>query len=256
MYTMRHRHKRPSLLAQMIDLFLMELTNWRWSWRTLVLTGTITPMLGIVALGVFAHNAGRETQAYILTGNVVLSLMFGNLEKVQSRFVYMRFTGALDYFATLPVQRYMLILAILFSFLLLSLPSLIVTIIFGSLFLGIPLALNSLILVTVPLCAIPLAAIGALIGTSARTPESAGSISLLVTFLLVGLGPVVIPPNHLPRLMILLGYLSPATYAASALRQTLLGPLTGEIVIDLALLAAFGIVSLWVVGRRMDWRQK
>ncbi len=56
--------------------------------------------------------------------------------------------------------------------------------------------------------------------------------------------------------MILLGYLSPATYAASALRQTLLGPLTGEIVIDLALLAAFGIVSLWVVGRRMDWRQK
>src|SRR5258708_35861464 len=93
MYTMRHRHKRPSLLAQMIDLFLMELTNWRWSWRTLVLTSTITPMLGIVALGVFAHNAGRETQAYILTGNVVLSLMFGNLEKVQSRFVYMRFTG-------------------------------------------------------------------------------------------------------------------------------------------------------------------
>lgn len=81
-------------------------------------------------------------------------------------------------------------------------------------------------------------------------------ISLLVTFLLVGLGPVVIPPNRLPRFMILLGYLSPATYAASALRQTLLGPLTGEIVIDLALLAAFGIVSLWVVGRRMDWRQK
>lgn len=256
MYTMRHRHKRPSLLAQVIDLFLMELTNWRWSWRTLVITGTITPMLGIVALGVFAHNASRETQAYILTGNVVLSLMFGNLEKVQSRFIYMRFTGALDYFATLPVQRYTLIVAILSSFLLLSLPSLIITIIFGSLFLGIPLAPNSLILVTVPLCAIPLAAIRALIGTSARTPESAGSISLLVTFLLVGLGPVVIPPNRLPRFMILLGYLSPATYAASALRQTLLGPLTGEIVIDLALLAAFGIVSLWVVGRRMDWRQK
>ena len=55
--------------------------------------------------------------------------------------------------------------------------------------------------------------------------------------------------------MVTLGRFSPATYAASALRQALLGPLTGQIVLDLAALAGFTAVVLWLVGRKMDWRQ-
>jgi len=55
-----------------------------------------------------------------------------------------------------------------------------------------------LILIVVPLSAISLAGIGALIGSSARTPQEAGSISLLTTLVLVGLGPVVVPPGDCP----------------------------------------------------------
>jgi ABC-2 type transport system permease protein len=80
-----------------MDLFLMELTNWRWSWRTIALTSAIAPMLSIIALGSFAQGSGRETLAYILTGNLVMALMFGNLDNVASRLVYMRFAGTLDY---------------------------------------------------------------------------------------------------------------------------------------------------------------
>jgi hypothetical protein len=50
--------------------------------------------------------------------------------------------------------------------------------------------------------AIPMAGIGALIGNSARTPQEAGSISFLVTFLMFGLGPVVIPPERLPGVVL------------------------------------------------------
>ncbi len=250
-----NRTEGQAVLAQLGDLLLMELTNWRWSWRTLVITGTITPLLSMLALGVFSRGSGSETAAYILTGNVVLSLMFGIMEKLQSRFMFMRITGALDYFATLPVQRYVLVLAIVLSFLVLLLPSLVVIIAVGALVLDVSLKVNALILLVIPLCAIPLSGIGALIGASARTPEEAGEISLLITFVLLGLGPVVIPADRLPGIVLVLGWFSPATYAASALRQTLLGPLTPRLLLDLAVLAGLSILIFWLVSRKMQWRQ-
>jgi ABC-2 type transport system permease protein len=100
-----------------------------------------------------------------------------------------------------------------------------------------------------------MAGIGALIGSVARTPQEAGSLSLLVTLVMLGLGPVLIPPSRLPDVMLILGRFSPATYAASALRQALLGPLTGQIVLDLMVLAGVTVIILWLVGRKMDWRQ-
>ena len=249
--------RNPSpLLIQLLDLFLMELTNWRWAWRATVITGTIAPLLSLLALGVFARDSGRETLAYVLTGNMVLSLMFGNLDRVQSRFCFMRAVGTLDYFATLPIQKYNLILATVLSFLLLSLPSLLVMVVVGSLVLGIRVAPHPAILVVIPLAAISLSGIGALIGVSVRRPEEGGSLSLVVTMVLTALGPVIIPPARLPAIMLALGRLSPATYAASAFRQALLGPMSGRILLDLLALAGFAAISLWVVGRKMDWRGK
>lgn len=246
----------PALLTQVYDLLMIELTNWRWSWRSSVIVGALAPLLSIVALGLFARDSGPRTLAYILTGNAVISLMFGNMDKLQSHFCFIRFQGTLDYLATLPIRRYALIVAAMLAFLLLSLPSLAATVLLGSLYLRVPLHLHPLLLAVVPLCALPLAGIGALIGTTARGPQEAGSLSLLVTLALAGLGPVVVPPERLPGIMLALGRLSPATYAASALRQALLGPVTGQLLADLAVLAAISALVLWLVGHKMDWRQR
>jgi ABC-2 type transport system permease protein len=249
------RHQ-PSILVQLVDLFLIEFTNWRWSWRGMVILGMIAPLTSILALGIFARDSGQEALAYVLSGNVVLALMFENQNKVQSHFTFMRFQGTLDYYATLPIRKHAVILAVVCSFLLLSVPSLTVTVFLGSLVLDVPLKLSPLILIVVPACVIPMAGIGALIGTSARTPQEAGSLSLLVMTVMLGLGPVVIPPERLPDVVLALGRFSPATYAASALRQALLGPVTGQIVRDLAALAGFGVVVFVLVGRKMDWRHR
>jgi ABC-2 type transport system permease protein len=53
-----------------------------------------------------------------------------------------------------------------------------------------------------------------------------------------------------------IGLLSPATYAASALRQTVLGvPDSLPLALDVAALVAIMLVLLRLVGQRMDWRQ-
>ncbi len=79
-----------------------------------------------------------------------------------------------------------------------------------------------------------------------KTGETAGK---------AGPGPVVVPPERLPRLLVLLGRFSPATYAASGFRQALLGPVTPRIWLDLTVLALVSVAITWLVVRKMDWRQ-
>jgi ABC-2 type transport system permease protein len=244
----------PSPWVQLTSLLFIEMTNWRWSWRSMLVTGTLAPLLSILGLGIFARDSGPQALAYVLTGNLVLSLMFGNMGAVQSHVAFLRFRGSLEYFATLPVRRSILVLAMVLAFTALSAPSLVVTLAAGSAFLQVPLRLHPLLLVVAPLCSLPLAGIGALIGATARTPEVANSLTLVVTLALIGLGPVIIPPDRLPAALLVLGRFSPATYAASALRQAVLGPVTGQVWIDLAVLAGVGALVFWVVGKKLDWR--
>jgi ABC-2 type transport system permease protein len=242
--------------VQLLDLTLIQLTNWRWSWRTTLLTSLITPILSTLALGVFAAGSGPETLGHIITGNVVLSLLFGTVGNVSSNFAYMRVVGMLDYLATLPLYRVALILASVFAFLALSLLPAILTLMIGALILEVRLVLSPWVIVVIPLISMTLCGLGALIGVMCRSIESVGSISTLTTFGLVMLGPIVIPANRLPDLIQTISLLSPATYAASALRQVVLGiPDRIPLGVDLLVLSAIMVGLLWLVSQRLDWRQ-
>jgi ABC-2 type transport system permease protein len=243
-------------LAEWGDLVLIQLANWRWSWRGALLTGLITPLFGIAALGLFARPAGPEALRYVLSGNVVISLMFGTLGRVCSNFAYMRLAGSLDYFATLPIRRGGLVLATVAAFFLLALPAVLVTLGVGAWWLDVPLAIHPLLFLVIPVSAVPLAALGALIGTATRTPTDADTWSLLLTLALAGIGPVAVPPDRLPGVLLAVGRLSPATYAADALRQVLFGPVTADLALDLGVLCALAVAILALVTRLMDWRQR
>ncbi len=253
---MQNGRNALSFPAQVIDLLLIELTNWRWSWRGMLTVATLAPLMSILALGVFARDAGPNALIYVLTGNVVMTLMFGIMSNVQSHFNFMRIMGGLDFFATLPISKYALVLAIVLGFLLLSLPSITITAGVGALILSIPLVVSPLILLVIPISAVPLAGIGAIIGLRTRNPQESNALNLVVTLILAGMGPVIIPPERLPDWMVFVGRFSPATYAASALRQTLLGSVTATLLTDLIALSFFGLVSFWLVGRFLDWRQQ
>jgi ABC-2 type transport system permease protein len=246
-----------SFFVQLVDLTLIQLTNWRWSWRSTVIISMIFPILSIGALGIFARNSGPDALAYVVTGNIVLSLLFRTVGQVSSNFSYMRVVGMLDYFATLPIYRSALILASVFAFLLLSLPSTLWTLALGALILQIPLAISPWIILVLPLMSMTLCGLGALIGLVGRTPQEVDSISTLTTFVLLALGPVIIPADALPPIVQVIGLVSPATYAASALRQVVLNmqdriPLAVDILALTALLIGF----LWLVGQRIDWRER
>lgn len=242
--------------VQLFDLTLMQLLNWRWTWRGTVIVGTTAPIVTTLALGIFAADSGLEALGYILTGNVVLSLLFVALGNVSSHFAYMRWTGRLDYFATLPIYRTALILATAIAFLILTLPSTLITLLVGALILKMPLVISPWIVIVLPVIGLSLSGLGAFIGLMGRNQQEVGNLTLLITLLLYGFGPVIIPPDRLPEVITQLSLLSPATYAASAVRQVVLGwsdrlPL----VLDVTVLTGLAIVLMGLVTRRMDWRE-
>lgn len=248
--------RRPlSWALQFVDLLRIELTNWRWTWRLALVLGTVAPLGTILALRFLLGSTDAAALAHVMAGNLTLALIFENQMRVGTHFVFMRFHGTFEYFAALPVSRSALLAAVASAFFLLSLPALLVLGTLGPLLLGLTLRPSPLLLLVVPLCALALAGTGALVGMLARTPAEAGSLGMLTSFLLAGLGPVVIPPERLPSWLVQLGYLSPATYAASALRQVLFGPLAARLLIDLSVLGLFAVVTFWGVTRRLDWRQ-
>ena len=242
------------LHLQFWDLFLIELSNWRWGWRNLALTGTVLPMFGILLLGSFARELGASALSFVLVGNLVMALLFEHMGKLISHFAYLKTAGSLDYFATLPIRKAVLILAASSAFFILFLPSLFVVLLGGAWILELELHLHQLAFVVIPLCALPLAGIGALIGVSFRTPEEASAVGRLLTILMLTIGPVLIPPERLPDWLVWIGFLSPATYAASALRQVILGPLSFRLLLDTTVLTGCTLISFWMVDRKMDWR--
>lgn len=246
---------RQSASAQWWDLFLMELTNWRWNWRMTLITGSLAPLFMIVLLGIFANNQERTNLAYILTGNLVIGLLFGTMTRIINRVEFLRFGGGLDFFATLPVQRFLFVFAMIASFLVFSLPALAITLLAGALWLALPLALHPLVLLVVPLCTIPLAGVGVFLGLISRGWGEASAWGYVISLLFSLVGPVMIPPERLPAALVWLGYLSPATYAASALRQVVIGPITAYLLVDLAVLAGMSALLLWLVERKMSWRE-
>jgi ABC-2 type transport system permease protein len=244
-------------LTQFIDLLLIQFTNWRWSWRSTLTINIIAPLFLIGALGAFAGADQRASLGYVLTGNLVLTLMLQGLGQVSGYFSFMRLGGGLDYLATLPIYRAALILATVTAFLVLSLPSVTITLILGSLILGLPLTPSPMLLLVIPLISVSLSGLGGLIGLIGETPEQATSLTNILTFVLFGFGPVVIPADRLPPIVNTLSLISPTTYAASALRQVLLSqPDRLPLALDIAVLLVITVVFLWLVTERLDWRAR
>jgi ABC-2 type transport system permease protein len=244
-------------LNQTLDLFLIQLTNWRWSWRTAIIQGIVVPTIGLIAFSAFAGTDDMLALSYILTGNMVFSLLFGTTDRVATHFAYIRATGMLDYFASMPLYRVSLVLATASAFLLLALPSVLAVLLIGWLILDVPVSISPLIIVVIPLITFALSGLGAIIGTLNRPLEEIGSISSLVSIVMLLLGPVMLPPDRLHPALEAVGLFSPATYAASALRHVLLLDQPNPIALEVDILVLTGTMVglLWWSGRRMQWRQ-
>jgi ABC-2 type transport system permease protein len=241
-----------------LDLYLMQLANYRWTWRWQLIGGLIAPLSFMFMINSLLGAAGMsaEAGAHVLAGNLVLSAVFTAMGNTANRFAWLKETEGLDYYATLPIRRSAMVATVVLAFVTLSLPSMGATVLLGRLLFGLPLAPHPLALVVLILTALSLAALGATIGILSPNVETQSVISNLALFLLVFLSPVLVPLERLPGLLQLTSRLMPVSYAVAALRHLLVGTVNAAVLRDLAILAAFAVVALFVAAGRLDWRRR
>ncbi|MEU4805800.1 ABC transporter permease [Actinosynnema sp. NPDC023587] len=228
-------------LDQLSILCLVQLRNWRWTWKPMLVMGIATPALIMFALAALSGDRGGDDAVHIAGGAITLTLMFQNTNRVAQNFAYMKAMGTLDLFRTMPVSLNALTYATVTSFFFLSLPGVVATLLVARLFLDVDVRPGLVAVPVLLLAAWALAGLGAAIGALCRSPETSSSVSLATSMALLFLGPVYIPADRLPDWLTALSHASPSTYASSAVRAAFFGQPTDGLWLDLVVLLVFGI---------------
>lgn len=234
---------------------MIQLSNWRWSWRQQIVLGLLVPIASLSILASVTSGSDVQLRSRLLIGGILTSVMIQNQGLVAMNFAFMKAHEADGFFETLGIPSWMLPLATVACFTLLSVPSVACALIIGPHILGVSVPWS---LATIPillLAAVCVGFVGAAIGKLARNPPESSTISQAVNFFLVGAGAVLVPVDRVPRWSHWLGYINPAQYAADALRGPLLEGHSAALTRDALVLAALTTV-IASITTALPWRER
>lgn len=235
-------------------LFMVQMLEERRWWMPIVLVTAFFPLVMVFGLGIIGSGQTRAGLAYIITGSTIVSLTTVGVTVVAQELAQMKEQGVFLYYASLPVAKGSLLLAVLASRLVLQLPGILGALVGGSLLYGYHLSPNPLLLLILPLTALALSGAGAAMGILIPSLQLVNVLSQFALFVVLFCAPVMIPIDRLPLPLQWFGLLLPPSYAADALRRVITGISDPRLLLDLAILAGFAALSLVGVTRGLRWR--
>jgi ABC-2 type transport system permease protein len=238
--------RTSSQLERFTTLLRMQLARVRTSWRPYLIVSSAMP-LGIAVLlrAIMDPKQVDRFGEQIVAGSAVLAIAMTAIVMLAQRIAALKESGGLDFYSSLPVKRWMLVLAILVSFAIFSLPGTVIVSVLGAMLFDLSL---TALWAAVPVWALgsfALAGLGVGVGLAAPDEQLAGMYSNLVMMAVLFLG--IIPTGRLPGWLEPVRAILPSTYAVDALKPGLAGSFTSGQVWDLLLLAVFGTLFFWAV---------
>lgn len=199
--------------------------------------GIMVLLRGVVSPGEAA------ARAQIVAGSTVLVVAFVALNLLAQRFGMLRGSGALDYYAALPVPPGAVVLGTAASYATFTVPGSVVTAAIGVALYGLPVAPLALLPAVVVLAGASLAGLGAVLGLAIPRPELATLAGQLGMSAVVFLD--LVPADRMPWPVAALRAAVPSTYAADAFADAFRAhPRWWIISGDLAVCAAVAAVTL------------
>lgn len=223
-------------------LLRIQMARLRTAWRPYVIVSSAMP-LGIAVLlrAVMEPDQVRDLGAQIVAGSAVLAVSMTAVVMLAQRVAWLKESGALDYYQTLPVGRASVAAAILVSFAIFSLPGTIIVLTLGAALFDLSLAAAPAAVPVWALGSLALAGVGVAIGFAAPDEQLAGMISNLVMMAVLFLG--ILPDARLPEWLDPVRAVLPSTYAVDALKPGLSGSGGVLPVTPLLVLAGFAALS-------------
>jgi ABC-2 type transport system permease protein len=207
----------------------------------------------------FVHTTGaggsREELRYLAGGALAASLTMGPAVMLCARLGLAREHQEFDYWATLPVPKVSLVLALCTGHLLFSLPGVAAMLAIGYFLLGVPLSGVLAVLPLVPLAALAMAGIGAFLGSRAPNSIVGNLLGNLVLAVALFLSPVMTELSAYPAVLRAVAYAVPTTYVADAFRHVLdAGPTYAPLVVDIAVMGGLAALLVALTHWLLDWR--
>lgn len=242
------------LLRQYVIVLLAHLSSYRRSWVFQTFLSLIVPFALIFAAKSLLSSVGSDRAVFLLGGDMTMSIAFGPTVFLINKLGWAHHNREFDYWVALPVPKLIVVVAIISMALLFALPGLLGSYIFGSLLLGLPLSEAWALIFLIPLGVLPLAGIGAFLGTAAPNGQTA---SLMGDVLLVAVGflsPMFIPPEQLPAALQITALCIPTTYVADAFRSVISAHFGLHFVVDLVVLLLCSAGCLIFAHWKLEWR--
>ncbi len=240
-----------SFFRNLYYLFKTNLFVIRQEWVWYLLMVCITPLSLLIFLGFYLKGQSQEVLLFIITGNMVMSLVTSSMLTLGQTIGLLKHYKAFDYYATLPISKVSLIISLVTRATLLSIPSMFVIFLIGSIYLHIPMEIHPIIILVILLGGYSLAGIGAVIGIYSRNVQTASLITQIVQPIVVFLAPVLIPETSLPTLVKYSSFIMPTRYVAKAFRSAAMGQIA---YLDIFIIFVISVVTVYLVGIKLDWR--
>jgi len=235
-------------------LWLEQMAEVPGTWYFYALFSIFMPLAMVFG---FAHMGrgltDKESLLYVISGSMVFVLTAEGWLTMAIRTTTMRSSGVMTYYSSLPISKTSFILALLFSRLVVIVPSMLVPLVVCPLLYPVRFSIGPWLLVILPLSALSLSAVGIAIGSLIDSVDIVQLLMNVLMFVVLMAAPVFIPNQSLPAPLRALGTLLPPTYAASALRHILNGTIGYGFYMDTAVLVAMTVVSLILLEKYLQW---
>jgi ABC-2 type transport system permease protein len=242
-------------MAKFRILFVSQLLIIRSTLPLFIFFQTVMPVAFVFAMGHYTGVRLGSDQLYrIVAGTITFNLAFQGLSSMALRVSYMRQSGLLLHYSSLPLQKLTFISAILSARVVLLLPGIVAPILAGMWLYNLDIQLSLWLLVVMVLGTFTLAVVGTALGAYVKSYELVSVItgSLIFTFAL--LAPTFMPVEILPLPLQWLGWLFPTTYISGALTKGFLGVYDLTFYLHLTILVGMLALAIFVTLRFLAWQ--
>lgn len=238
---------------EFVLLLRVQFTDYRGNASYLVIFGLLMP-LGFFWLLQTWVGLGAQT-IWLLAGNLILAISFGSVNFAIQRTAWVKLSGEIDYYGTLPIRRGPFVAGLFTLSLLSTMPGMIANLFLGYFALDLPL---SALLSALPISLLAggvLTIVGAAVGALAKSMSQLSLYFYISYAVVTFLCPVLIPMERLPFVLRLTAYALPPGEAALALTDALNGRFGGHFWALVGALLLWFILACAVGLRRLSWRR-
>ncbi|MGZ9587180.1 ABC transporter permease [Paenibacillus marinisediminis] len=247
-------HGSKRLWTELSILFRIQFAIVRDSWAWVLLMATMFPLTTTLFMYFFMENPSDDMIIRVIAGNMIFGVIVMGMNAMGQEISWQKHQGHFTYYASLPISKFNFVIANLLRGLMSTFPSLVILGIIGQFGYGISFHYSWGLLLVVILTLTSCVGIGVCIGFWSPSHQLTNMLTQVLMMFVTFLSPVMVDMNQLPLPLQWVSYIFPTTYAADALRTSLIEGWTSNVMIDCIVMFVYSVITVVVINKLVNWR--